>query len=262
MTVNSYLHTKSTMANLSTNEKDSIIRSITTLQTRLNSYFGDAVSSHFVFGSYSRGTILPRNMDSESDVDYMVIFADGGYQPQAYLDRLKRFVQQYYQTSEITQSHPTIQLTLNHIRFELVPTLISYGQYYIPTKTYGVATWMTTDPVSFRAHLQDCNKRHNWYINPTVRLMKYWNASHGKPFESYELEQMIVNHFNNYYPLIGSSYWSYFEHLVSSIQTPWIMTEWRKTRINTLMSTVSSISVDIANGNNFSAENKIERLLP
>jgi hypothetical protein len=62
-------------------------------------------------------------MDEKSDIDYMVVFSDRDYQPQTYLDRLRRFTEYYYQKSEIKQSHPTIQLELNHIRFELVPAV-------------------------------------------------------------------------------------------------------------------------------------------
>lgn len=58
----------------------------------------------------TRNTILPRYMDSHSDVDYMVVFKDSGFRPQTYLERLRRFVERNYTRSQIKQSHPTIQL--------------------------------------------------------------------------------------------------------------------------------------------------------
>lgn len=86
MTVSGYLENLASNAILSDDEKSSIETSISTLQKRLNNYFGYELKEHFKFGSSTRGTILPRNMDSESDIDYMVVFDDDSYKPQTYLD--------------------------------------------------------------------------------------------------------------------------------------------------------------------------------
>jgi len=126
MTVQSYLDQRSSEAILSDKEKTSIFLSIETLKLRLNSYFSDALKEHFQFGSSTRGTILPRSMDSHSDIDYMIVFDDESSKPQTYIDRLKRFAEAYYSTSEIHQSHPTVVLKLNHIHFDLVPAIDSY----------------------------------------------------------------------------------------------------------------------------------------
>jgi tRNA nucleotidyltransferase (CCA-adding enzyme) len=123
MTVNSYLTSRASSAVLSTAEQTSINTSISTLQTRLNSYFGTDLTNHFRFGSSTRGTILPRKMDADSDIDYMIVFKEGGFTPQTYLNRLRKFVDTYYSTSEVKQSSPTITLELNHIKFDLVPAL-------------------------------------------------------------------------------------------------------------------------------------------
>lgn len=121
MSVNSYLSDCASNLVLSTNEKDSINTSINTLETRLNSYFGSDIEEQFKFGSYTRVTILPRKVDENSDVDYMIVFDNSNnYKPQTFLDRLKRFAETKYSTSEIYQSSPTIVLELNKIKFELV----------------------------------------------------------------------------------------------------------------------------------------------
>src|SRR3954452_18575203 len=130
MSVNSYLTSRASAAVLSDLEKSSINTSISTLQTRLKDYFGSAVSKHFQFGSSTRGTILPRSMDEHSDIDYMVVFAEGGSKPQTYMDRLKRFAENKYSTSDIAQSSPTVVLSLNHIKFESVPALALFGNSY------------------------------------------------------------------------------------------------------------------------------------
>lgn len=194
MSVNSHLKSLASTLILSELEKSSISTSISTLSSRLNLYFSNTVTKHFQFGSSTRGTILPRKADSYSDIDYMVVFntSDGQKKPQTYLDRLRRFVEAKYSTSEIYQSHPTIVLSLNHINFELVPAIYNYG-YQIPSPASSWLEWINTDPSGTNKLLQDKNKINNYRIKPLVRLVKYWNTSKGQAFSSFSLEQHIVN---------------------------------------------------------------------
>lgn len=101
---------------LSETEKSSITTSISTIKFRLGLYFSD-ITEKKVFGSYIRGTILPRKADASSDIDIVVMFLNpNGYKPQTFLNRLKNFAEHYYSTSEIYQSNPTVVLELNHMR--------------------------------------------------------------------------------------------------------------------------------------------------
>lgn len=102
MSVNSYLSNCASDLVLSSSEKDSITTSINTLETRLTSYFGSDIEEKFKFGSYTRGTILPRKVDDNSDIDYMIVLDNSNnYKPQTFLDRLKRFAEAKYSTSAI-----------------------------------------------------------------------------------------------------------------------------------------------------------------
>lgn len=194
MSVNSHLTNLASELVLSQDEKFSVATSISNLQSKLDARFGSNVISHFQFGSSTRGTILPRKADERSDIDYMVVFdtSDGQKKPQTYLDRLKKFVEAKYSSSNIKQSHPTIILSLNHINFELVPAVYNYG-YQIPSPASSWSEWMYTDPAAINKSLQDKNKAENFQIKPLVRLVKYWNANKGYPFASFSLEEFIIN---------------------------------------------------------------------
>lgn len=199
MTVQTYLDGLASKLYLKQDEKDKINKSIDTLASRLNLYFNNnQLNDHFKFGSYTRGTILPRKADAYSDVDYMVIFKNPyNYKPQTLLNYLKDFVNVYYKSSEIYQSHPTIVLELNHIKFELVPAKVdSWGNIYIPSKSSLFEEWILTDPNAFNKKLSDKNGSNNYEIKPLVRLMKYWNRLNGSYSSSYALENRIVD---NYY---------------------------------------------------------------
>jgi len=195
MSVLSYLQRRSAKAVLSGKEEESIKTSISALGYRLSLLFGQELAEQFRFGSSTRGTILPRSMDEDSDIDYMVVFRDASFAPQTYLDRLRRFADTYYPSSAIKQSSPTIVLELNHIKFDLVPALKDWwAGYKIPD---GQGGWQSTDPNDFNATLTNKNNSHASLIKPTIRLAKLWNVANGYVYESFALEKWIV----------GQSYW-------------------------------------------------------
>lgn len=216
MSVNTYLNDLASNLVLSNDENESIKKSITTLESRLFSWFGSDVIENFKFGSYTRGTILPRKVDSESDIDYMVVFNNyDGCKPQAYLNRLKRFVEYYYSTSEIHQSSPTIVLKLNHIKFELVPAYNEYGTYRIPD---GKDNWMDTDPNDINKQLTEVNQINASKIKPVIRLIKYWNIDTcDRNFISYILEKNLINDLR-YSFFTCSSYTDYLKKALESLK--------------------------------------------
>jgi len=165
------------------------------MRRRLHLHFRKDIGEQTIFGSYARNTILSRRFDENSDIDYMVVFAEGSFVPQTYLDRLRRFVESNYTVSEIHQSHPTVQLELNHIRFELVPAIRNFwGTLQIPAKSADFADWQNTDPNGFNAELTEKNKALKSRVKPLIRVVKCWNAIAGYPFESFELEKRVVDH--------------------------------------------------------------------
>lgn len=171
-------------------ERVSIDRSISYLQQCLDRHFGRNVTRHFRFGSSTRGTNLPRALDEFSDIDYMIVFADQDKAPQTYLDRLRVFVEAHYVRSEIRQSHPTIGLELRHIKFDLVPAIETmWNGLQIPSGN----RWQSTDPSGFNQHLTQRNSQCDNLLKPAIRLTKRWNANNAYLFDSFLLEQRIVN---------------------------------------------------------------------
>ncbi|PRY83129.1 SMODS domain-containing nucleotidyltransferase [Alkalibacterium olivapovliticus] len=221
MTVDGYLSTLSNELVIRDSKKDSITLSILTLNIRLKSYFGSEVVDIIKFGSYSRGTILPRNFDEKSDVDVMVIFKnEHNFKPQTFLDKLKRFASAKYSTSEVYQSSPTIVLELNHIKFELVPANKVYSwsndTYNIP-KSY--STWMLTHPKSFDDTLVECNKNNNYKMKPIIRLLKYWNIKKNyRELASFGLEKKTAEEMGLAY-FFCSSYSDYVKEGLKTIRT-------------------------------------------
>lgn len=240
MTINSYLTNLANQAIVRDLEKLNVQRSLATLRRRLDEFFGIQVSGHFVFGSFSRGTILPRSLDPVSDVDYMVIFSDSGLQPQSYLDRLRRFAEARYSRSEIAQSHPTVALDLNHIRFELVPAVEDWlSGLQIPTRDFGYQSWQRTDPKGFNDKLTNANQANANLIKPLVRLMKYWNVKAGYPFASYALERQVASHDYGFHGVFGSpQIKSYFFQIVDELDMGIFEPQWKRDAVTRLKQSV------------------------
>lgn len=264
MSINSYLSNLANQAILRDEEKAGVQRSITTLQARLVQHFGMQMGQHFVFGSYSRGTILPRSMDPQSDVDYMVIFSDGGLQPQSYLDRLRRFAELQYSRSEIAQSHPTVTLELNHIRFELVPALQNWlSGLQIPAKGSSYQSWQDTDPKGFNDKLTSANQANGNLTKPLVRIMKYWSAKAGYPFESYALEQQVAGCGLGFLGLLASRQIAdYFFQIVDEIDVGWFAPQWKLDTVARLKQLTSHARTLERSGQIAQAESVIAKLLP
>lgn len=269
MSAASYLRRITEAAVLRDAEKASVDRSLTALRSKLRAHFGDGrsatkmVKAHFAFGSYTRGTILPRSMDPQSDVDYMIVFEDADAKPQTCLDRVRRFVEDRYPRAEIAQSHPTIVLALNHIRFELVPAIETFWSgIQIPGKGSFLDEWITTTPNEFNAKLTAKNQSNENLIKPLVRALKYWNALNDYPFESFKLEQMVVDHLSIQAALFGADIWERFAWFVDDLSASWSDPAYKKAAIERAKDAVAEVRRLADRGEEAGAEAKLKRLLP
>ena len=263
MNVNGYLTRLAATAIIRRTEKKSISRSLNALERRLKTHFKKDISKQLVFGSYKRGTILPRVMDTHSDIDYMMVFSDGSFKPQTYLNHLRVFVKRYYKRSQITQSNPTIVLTLNHMRFELVPAVIGgWKRLNIPAKASDRENWILTDPNGFNNKLSLVNQSNQNLIKPLVRLVKYWNACNDYPFESFDLEQRIVNYYHGFNPFGARQLKDYFYGFMGTLCQDSSGPKYKQIALNKAKQTISSaVLLDHKNDCKM-AEMAISKLLP
>lgn len=194
-----------------------ISRSLKILDKNLKEHFTNDLHFLNVFGSYTRGTILPRQFDKNSDIDILIGFntKDSKLRPESYRERLMKFAFKYYPTAKIMKDHPSIVIELNHINFDLVPGVFDSGVIYdsieIPDKNGG---WMETEPRKFNKRLTDANTSYKSIVKPIVRFLKAWNASVDYPYYSFELESSIVD-----LNFRGDNYTSGFFYAIDSLPT-------------------------------------------
>lgn len=260
MSIQTHLENTASKLVLSDIEKNSIATSISTLKYRLSDYFGTEIVQQIQFGSSTRGTILPRKADPNSDIDYMIVFNNTiGYKPQTFIDKLKRFATAKYSTSEIKMSHPTVVLSLNHIKFDLVPAYKQayYTTYYIPAPKSDYTEWISTDPNGFNNQLTEKNKTNLFHLKPTIRLVKYWNAKNDYVYNSFELEKELA----------GKAYWSaygskqYFYEAMNGLQT-WDLPQYKKDKVLRAQTILRQAKSNEDSGWPYAAEEEIKKIIP
>lgn len=256
MSVNSYLESLAGQLVIRESERESISTSLSTIESRLKSYFGYSELEETVrFGSFARRTILPRKADSKSDVDLMVVFDNSSdYRPQTYLDRLKRFAEHYYSRSDIKQSSPSIVLELNHISFDLVPAYRSGSSYYIPLSA---TDWQWTDPNGFNATLDSGNKDSGYKLKRVIRLLKHWNIQKNyRDISSYELEKKVAEELRFAY-ITCTSYTDYLRRGLEAIK---YITDY--SRVSKAISTIDDALRYERDGMPYTAESEIKKVFP
>lgn len=260
MSVLSYLEKVASTLVLSRDERMSIAISINTLENRLKNYdSNNDIKSNYKFGSFDRGTVLPRYYDSHSDVDYIVVFKDPfKVQPQSRLNWLKDFAQTKYSSSEIHQDYPTIALELNHIRFELVPAVEmgSSINLQIPAPKSSILQWIYTNPSQLAQQSDDANKRICFKFKPLIRILKLWNVNNGRIYSSCLLEQYLAQ-----LVLYGSNLEEYLYYAVKYLPTNGL-TESGKQKVANLQKQVEMAKCYHDLGQEPAAEAIIKRLFP
>lgn len=229
MDANTYLTKLSNQLKIGGPEKEKIDTSLSYLKQKVWGQFQDKLLSAELFGSYDRGSMLPLAIDKDSDVDILVIFKSGQYQPQTYLNWLKDFSEKNYPRSGVAPDFPTIAIEMEHIRFELVPGYIkeyalASDELRIPAPRSKDVKWIATDPAGFKNNLNRKDENNDRLILPTGRLIKYWNCINGRPFSSYYLEKFIIEHsYSSCYNLKD-----YFFEVISDLNNTGFEDQWQK----------------------------------
>ena len=244
----------------SSTERKSINTSLNYLKTNIKTYFGTQVNQVITFGSYTRGTIIPRKYDSNSDVDLMVEFNISSFSektPETYRNNLKRFVEAKYPRSISSKDLPSIMLELSKIKFDLVPSIIrtSWLSSTICIPKSG-NEWQETDPKWFNTKLTESNQKYKNIVKPIIRLLKYWNHRNNYPYESYELEKIIAD-----MNFSGDTIETGFYYAIDNLPTSW-RTEFTKQKVQTLKNNKSWILQYLNKDNIEKAKEAFHRIVP
>ncbi|MCL6219102.1 SMODS domain-containing nucleotidyltransferase [Zunongwangia pacifica] len=240
--------------------------SVDNMLSKLDKDFEYLLRKRFVFGSYSRGTILSRSIDIKSDVDIMVVFKHSEYErtPETYRAWLKNFADKNYKDrygSEVLKSFPTVTVRLNNINFDLVPAKLETNwlneeKLFIPSKNFS-SNWQETNPYDVKEKLAEVNKKYNYIVKTVIRLMKAWNAKNGYPFDSYDLEMKVAD--MNFY---NDNYQTGFFYAVNQLSLDWSAAQSKKDKLNSLRYNISKVKDYLEAYDSTTAKYWLHKVLP
>lgn len=192
MDINTYYTELGNALIFSPDKRERIDISIDYFKQKIWGQFQDRLVEVVVYGSYSRETIIRK--DDEADVDIVVIYKTREVQPDTYLKQIKTFCENTYNRSTIYQDHPTIVIDMEHIKFEIVPSIyVSTGVVKIPAPKSKELKWVNTNPKGLITKVQNKDKNNKNLILPIIRILKYWNTLSGRPFASFQIERAVVD---------------------------------------------------------------------
>ncbi len=267
--INTYLKELSYSYSLKKNSDESrkINISLNSLLTKLDSHFGALISHRFVFGSFQRNTILRRSIDSQSDIDLMIVFNHTEYErtPETYRSWLKLFADDNYKKrygSDVIKSHPTVTVKLNNINFDLVPAKQEDNWFrglelFIPIND-SYYRWQSTAPTDVKDALTAANKKYNNIVKPIIRLLKAWNSNVGYPYDSYDLERKITK--MNFY---NDNYQSGFFYAVSQLSAERSDSQRKKDKLTRLKTNIDRTKMYLEVDSNIQlAKHWLHKVLP
>lgn len=220
--VNTYLKELSEKLIVGETQNTKILSSYDNLEGLLFKEFRAELDSVSKFGSYDRETAfsLPDN-DKNFDVDVLITFKKGQFQPQTYLNKLKNLGQRIYPRSGVSADFPSVAIEMNHVLFELVPAIKTGNgtEVEIPAPRGNDEKWIETDPEKFKKSVVSRNNDCDGMLIPTIKLAKYWNKCSGDNFYSFYLEDFIIGHSYPGCDTIREYFFEFIDDLSTSSKT-------------------------------------------
>jgi hypothetical protein len=157
------------------------------------------VLDSFLTGSYSRSTMIAPLKQADVDIffvldpQYFHHYKDGENGGQAgLLDLVKRsLLRTYTRTPDISRNGQAVTVRFTDFTVDVVPGFYrNGGGFLIPNSIR--QNWLDTDPKHHVSLMTAANKAHNGDLVPLIKMIKGWNATNGKFFNSFHLEVLAL----------------------------------------------------------------------
>jgi len=164
---------------------------------------GLSVLDSFLTGSYIRSTMIAPL--KEADVDIFLVLdskyfhnynnQNGGQG--GLLDLLKRtLLKTYTRTPDISRDGQAVTIRFDDFVVDVVPGFNRQGGGFLIPNSIS-QTWISTNPKTHVDIWANANRAHNQDFIPLVKMIKGWNRTIGRHFESFHLETMALSILTN-----------------------------------------------------------------
>src|SRR5665213_2217192 len=130
-------------------------------------------------GSFARNTLIrvERDIDLLAPLSYSHYKASYDHKPQELLYMVRNALNERYASTTVSSKKVAIKLDFSSIIVDIVPCFTRQGGgFFMP---HGSGEWMATNPPYHTALMSDADAKHNNFLKPVVKFMKFWNIRNG-----------------------------------------------------------------------------------
>lgn len=172
-------------------ERAAIENFLSSIDEALTKFFGFQIERCIPIGEFARETILRHTLDKESTVDCLILFQNDEYIEDfaTMKERLLQCLAPIFPTS--TEHLKQLRLPMKYGTIRLIPAIVvdneSGSNLYISSSNND--GWVQSNPLQFDEFINNKNTETSFLLKPIIRLLKYWNVTHGRyfPIETIEL---------------------------------------------------------------------------
>lgn len=150
---------------------------------------GLTVRNSYLTGSYRRHTLIPPMRDADVDI---IVVLDRSYWsrgPRAVLDLVKAILRETYPSSKISRNGQAVTISFSDFTVDVVPVFATWWDSdVLDICNSSDDTWIRTNPSKHIKISSEINKRTAKLLVPSVKMIKAWNRTAGRPLRGFHLE--------------------------------------------------------------------------
>ena len=168
--------------------------SLTSGQAEIESCLGQFLNrySTVIIGAFSRKTLI--SPLSGNVIELLVLFNEerkGDFFPRELMEKLAVTFEAHFDGVQFSKQEMTLSVPFDRFRFDVRPGfLIGTGTYLVPSKDF-----LRWDEYATQAQYDEFlaeNGKVSGRLRHLVQLVKTWNVEHGKVFDEYYLELLVL----------------------------------------------------------------------
>lgn len=167
----------------------------------------EALMNHFRFniercipiGEFARETVLRHTIDKKTSIQLMILFQNDEYYENFSLmkQEMEQCISSSFSLSDDEMKQLRIPMKFGAI--QLVPSIVVDSDLgsnlFISSLKHD--KWIQSNPLEFDEKINNKNNETSFLLKPIIRLLKYWNSTHGRYFSTETIELFAANRISN-----------------------------------------------------------------
>lgn len=176
-------------------ERATVENFLSEVEEKISDFFKFDIERTIPFGEFARETSLRHTIDKDSNVTLMLLFQNDIYIENffALKNKLIEFVISLFPQPEEISKQLKIQMKYGFV--QLVPAIVAEinSKSTLLVASASNESWIESNPLLFDQNINKKNEETSFILKPVIRLLKYWNLTHGRYFSTETIELFVSN---------------------------------------------------------------------